>query len=902
MNVKYPKVNLPVYPIAFETKPSNGELRKINHFFSTHPSISLSADEIAYALTNGHTIRVSEMSGAKNNDFIQSQIIGIDFDNDCKDISEIINQLLRDGIGPSFVYKTFSFTEQWQKYRAIWILDKPISEPALYKYIVSLLIRYFGSSPKCKLKPNKRAQYKIEGLKEYCSNGQKGTRRQWYRCFRTLDGRAYYIGPGSVADTSCSNVDRIYFGTTGGLESLVYQDFGATVNAQYLAEVCTRTIKTIDVNYNRTLRECAAHIAGARPDYLTSLGVSLDEKVPGLILYIRRTKNSSSDTPKPLKETTKANKETKREERGSGTHIRSCASNITSDELKSTCKLFRKGLTKKLSRKMTFGLITNLCWMSQDIQQTHKVCLSKLDKGNVWNSTYRAKYNPMDCHSFCPYADKCNPIGQLLTKSIQSIQPQYFPSEMSGYKMEPVAFVRHILSNTLSQCIESPKYQGKIHIIAGAQCGIGKTEAYLQYIQDNLSDNITVAMPTHKLKDEIIERNQSIVHSISPRTITPELPAILEISTVKQLYDAGAYKLAKSILEQYPEGRKYIEDKSRKLKGLTFTTHDKVLCSPTHNPVIIFDEDPIHRLINVKTVSLKDIRNFESFYGVELDIQRTDRLIHKSSVDIKLFINNYLEFVLVHKPETNVLDFLVNAEYYISKANYNQGKARLTDEILYVSPKRLPDTKTIIILSATVNPDLYKAMYGEDRVVVHSLPQCQEQAQVIQDARYSMSRSSITKHAKFVDYLTKQSLPVVTYLPITAIVNANQPLPVVHIGNSEGYDTLNDKSFIVAGKAVLNPETCQLIVKSIDPDYPITDISKSKQTIKYCGLRKDNYYTYRDPRLRQIDLWFTGSALKQVVGRIRPLSSKNTVYIYNDFPYGSYQTQKQKPNPELMEW
>jgi hypothetical protein len=365
------------------------------------------------------------------------------------------------------------------------------------------------------------------------------------------------------------------------------------------------------------------------------------------------------------------------------------------------------------------------------------------------------------------------------------------------------------------------------------------------------------------------------------------LPDIPEKHIVNHLYSIGAWSLAKQILSKYPDGRKYLIDKSRSLKGLLLTTHDKVLINPTYNPILIIDEDILSKMIQVKELNLNDLRNFEDYYSVDFGIKSTNNIHKHTKHNPKPFLKQYLSYVNLHEPTTNVLDFLSNAEYYTNQLDYKSGKAQSNHKLIYVTYKPLPMNKTIIILSATIEPDFYRALYG-DRVQVHYCPNVNPTANIIQHNKYSFSKSTVlsskTKHKALIEQLTQGTNPVLTYLELTNLLNANRDFEVPYLGNLEGYDTLNDKSFTILGKAVLPLGACQLISKVLFPKHTFSTEQRTKQTIKYNGKIKPRYFTYQDDKLRQVDLWFTGASLTQAIGRIRPLTSNNTITIYNDFP------------------
>jgi hypothetical protein len=867
---KMTNINFPVlvYPETFQAKPTDADIGKIQNYFKSKFNTSkmdFNSETLSDFLTNGYTINISILNGEKQH-FVSSQLIGIDFDTDCMPLDDLIERLRKDEILPNFIYQTWSNSDEWKKYRGIWVLDEPIEDKQTYTTAVNLLIEYFGKSDKCKLKMLKGSVTKTERNIEYCSNGRRGDRREWYRIFNTLDGRKYFIGQSEIADTQCKNHNRIFHGSRG---DVVFDNHNSTINKDFLISVCIEAIKARDANQDHVAR------------LLDRLGVPSGGKSNVLIRNIKTTQNPPLGTADNI-----------HHECARWIEYKEYLKDIDLQELTSSCELFSDSLIRELHHKETFGLISNLVFFPIDIQNRHLKAVKDFDESKNWAKTYQYITAPMNCWNFCPFAETCNPDTKLVDKTFSS--PSVTDNQISFVLNKKTRFEqtinglsqsRKILQHTIQDILTNKRHKGKIHIV-NAQCGLGKTEAYLQSINDELLDNVTVAMPTHKLKKEILDRNQNgILHSINPRIVTPEMPNVPDREIISQLYSIGAYKAANKMLSDYSEGKKYLAEKAKPIRGLAFTTHEKILTTYTSNPYIIIDEDIFFSLLSVKSLSLTDINNFNVYFKSRFDFIPHDNAIHqKDLIDVEEFLDSYADFCKLYNPESNVLEFLSKANFYTQHFSYSTGTPTSTQQLLYIVKRDLPENKTIIILSATANRKFYEILYGKENIVFHSMPRLPYTATIEHHSKHSFSKSSMAKHKLIIEELTKGLIPVLTYKSYSISINHNIKFPVPYIGNLEGYDTLNDKEFIILGKAILPTESVRLISRVLYGLPDTNKFDKQKQTIKYAGKKKTKYFTYTNPEYREVDLWFTYATLTQAIGRIRPLSSNRKLTIYNDFP------------------
>ena len=105
----------------------------------------LTVDQLMDAIQRGYTFTPAAMTGTTGDTWQGQQVICADLDNDTGRKDGDGNKIMleppmlpdearavmkRHGINPCFMYFTFSNTEEWPKYRAVLVLDQPLTEAA----------------------------------------------------------------------------------------------------------------------------------------------------------------------------------------------------------------------------------------------------------------------------------------------------------------------------------------------------------------------------------------------------------------------------------------------------------------------------------------------------------------------------------------------------------------------------------------------------------------------------------------------------------------------------------------------------------------------------------------------------------------------------------------------------
>ena len=149
------EIQLHIDNLGYSEKPSGNEIKSISNRITRSVSIVTPA-ELANMVGNlGQTVVLATMHGKRHKaNIIQQQVLALDFDNaptgkktklegesyqSYKNIKEheFIQQY------GSFMYKTFSHSDEWEKFRVVFVLDTPLysAEQVESAYKFLLLIK-----------------------------------------------------------------------------------------------------------------------------------------------------------------------------------------------------------------------------------------------------------------------------------------------------------------------------------------------------------------------------------------------------------------------------------------------------------------------------------------------------------------------------------------------------------------------------------------------------------------------------------------------------------------------------------------------------------------------------------------------------------------------------------------
>lgn len=428
--------------------------------------------------------------------------------------------------------------------------------------------------------------------------------------------------------------------------------------------------------------------------------------------------------------------------------------------------------------------------------------------------------------------------------------------------------------------------KGKINLLK-LPTAIGKTR---------LLTNIkyaTIAFPTSKLKEEVTDR-MTISYQMTPNSIKFNDERINKI--IDHYYSMGLQQKAVAVIHKIVSGRfkytvceedlKYAQDylnqleKCLKSNETVLTTHMRAIHTKFKHDTLIFDEDPIGSLVQINQIKISDLFVAElTLHQNRQDLTNVINILKNansgeiiSSPTILIDLDELVEKLSENtKVESNVFGFFASS--YFVKDAFDPNL------IHYVCKKELPEDKNIIILSATINTNIYKLLFG-DRIEIFDIGEVEQKGTIIQYTKRSCSRKGLSKYVNQISEAVGDK-KVITFKSFTDhFSNASKEM---FFGNCSGYNALAGEDLVVVGTPHRNNIEYVLLAKVLGVDFKTSDISMGYNEIEYNGFRF-MFNCFDHPELRKIQLGLIESDLIQAVGRARTLRTDATVILYSNFP------------------
>ena len=458
--------------------------------------------------------------------------------------------------------------------------------------------------------------------------------------------------------------------------------------------------------------------------------------------------------------------------------------------------------------------------------------------------------------------------------------------------------------------------------------GLGKTE---EIIRCNNLEKCVIAVPTHKLKEEVSERlsKNGVEHYVIPDL--PILPA-----PIKEEYDGlssiGAYNEAAALLWQIESGKnvskysitpqelqrvrgelsvyfKAIED----CQDTTFpvlTTHKKLLTThfPNHSTCII-DEDIFSSLYEVNSTTVKDLRmllnklNVGDYPEKDNDIQNLTEFLnslekehfgkvmdsnvmkgHFSTDSLKKFVR----IALKHKlPLEGSIIGLFSSDLFVVSAKDEKNDPEGEKEIFYLKKKSLPMDMKIIVLSATANKEIYEQVLG--KVEWCELSQVEQIGNLVQiyDKSFSRAWMNRSENKDTLEYVRDFAMekPVITFKKQKNRFNNSAD---VCLESCEGVDALKGQDIVVVGTPHLKIEFYALLATALGIQFSGDDLKLEMVKCEY-GNYSFDFYSFKHEGLRKIQLYKIESQLIQACGRARAIREQVNVHLFSSFPLAGFE-------------
>ncbi|MBW4528215.1 MAG: hypothetical protein KME18_24035 [Phormidium tanganyikae FI6-MK23] len=415
--------------------------------------------------------------------------------------------------------------------------------------------------------------------------------------------------------------------------------------------------------------------------------------------------------------------------------------------------------------------------------------------------------------------------------------------------------------------------------------GLGKTTR-LKDLQ-----GVLIAFPNHDLKDEVAEKMKVPV-KVTPR-LPQNLPSTVE-DTIDYYFSIGAIKEANRFIAEEAKNNQELADYLKALNSAyaagetVLTTHPKALFIEFNQfDTIIFDEDPLLSLLSIGSISVNDLRDLQGRLTDEADKQLIENYLQSlttaekncplkareieprsfEAIQAEVLDNSY-------KCAGNVLAFF-QSDWYMADL-------REPAKIHFIRINPLPVDRKVIILSATVDEQIYKQLYG-DRVKFYDLSNVEMMGVIEQDSTYTLSRTSLQSE-KAVAYAQKQveNLPTLTYKTRKDLFpNAMKEM---HFGKLSGFDHLKGQDIAIIGAFHRNPVVYLLSAVALGIEFMPEDTRMQRQAIERHGIRFP-FITYTHEGLRNIQLFFLESEQEQAIGRARPLRCQVSIRLLSNLPH-----------------
>lgn len=129
----------------YNNKPQGYEVGAIQNRLA-NSQVEIQLQDLAEQLAKGCTFKPALLKGRKDEDWIEQQLIGLDFDSGTT-IQDEVNRCYKLNILPVFGYTTFSHTEDKHKFRLVFCLDEVITDRTIRdKLVITMVKQIFKNS------------------------------------------------------------------------------------------------------------------------------------------------------------------------------------------------------------------------------------------------------------------------------------------------------------------------------------------------------------------------------------------------------------------------------------------------------------------------------------------------------------------------------------------------------------------------------------------------------------------------------------------------------------------------------------------------------------------------------------------------------------------------------------
>jgi hypothetical protein len=568
---------------------------------------------------------------------------------------------------------------------------------------------------------------------------------------------------------------------------------------------------------------------------------------------------------------------------------------IDFDELRKKARVFDEFMNGYwFHHDVLFGLATNLVQvdggfqlMKETMERYNHTGQTEYTENNFNILPYVKKKNyPMlPIYSFSPFAED-DDLYDIITTT----------RDVRGYIEQVEPIVRIELEEAEKKMVDDFNWimgngeTGKVYLMV-MPTALGKTRLLT-------TSKATIATSTNSLKNEVGER-MKIRYVATPDVIEFESQELK--NKIASFYAIGLPKKAMQLLhhmikrenaDQYldsdiEKAKNYLMelDEAKKSNEAILTSHKRAMFTDFGHDTLIYDEDPISSLLEIKQMKISELFALSMFVDEpELSslvdyLKKTDSHIILDTPTFAIDINKLIDKFSVSHADSNVFEFFNSTYFMRDGATSEDRNSKRKDIIHYVVKRDLPKDKKVIIMSATASVPIYQKMFG-DRLIIKNIGDVKQQGKIIQHTRRSCSRYGLNRYGKQISEEVGD-LPVITFKTHGNLFN--NPVEGIWFGNCSGYDRLKGQDMAVVGTPHINELQYLMIAKAIGIDVKTKDNSMTYQKVEYNGFRF-MMKCYDNEDLRNIQLSMIEAELIQAVGRARTLRTSAQVDLYSNFP------------------
>ena len=548
-------------------------------------------------------------------------------------------------------------------------------------------------------------------------------------------------------------------------------------------------------------------------------------------------------------------------------------------------------------------------WVTQKMNETGTY---KPEDFALLNIVKRYGYLPENIGAFDPAL--MNAHNTLLT--IDGISREIVNVDPTQNEKKPLITVRNDFRIEINKIfnseflIETGVDVSKFNVIR-ASVGIGKTESLITQIAENIlkQKNMLLAVPSHKLKNELAERIREKGLKVD---VTPEPPKFTDETIHEQytfLNKIGDTNKANQLIKNIINGKQWApyDDKITAIayiektqlayhsQNTVITTHRRAILAPDvfrNKKHIVFDEDPFKELLPITSITRSAVSNIVK--GLQLNIfedaTQTDKILRTDVASVLAYLDSLTHGVIEPRKDIIFRDF----EGLKNKLGTINGGEKILDffngdfhlryfddedkERFYsVRKHEIKTDKTVTIVSATVDPYIYKKLIPQSKFI--DLGIAENKGKVIQHTKKQYSRAQMRKLDFEIEQETETT--VITFQEFKPkFKNAHKE---IHFGNTTGFDELKGVNVDVIGTPTQNPILVYLYAKALNIDV---SINKQEKVWRSCILqgRSFPFFTFIDDQLAQLDMRLTQMELEQAIGRSRTTITEAIVNVYSNLP------------------